>query len=82
MEDYTRHGSSRGSALYTDPDGELPLPGMTELFRCRLDGGKLNGLIQETGPAGCQWRPVRPIPEKDETFEIQWRTFRSREGLT
>ena len=81
MEDYTRHGSSRGSALYTDPKGELPLSGMAELFRCRLDGGKLDRLIQETGPAGCLWRPVRPIPEKDETFEIQWRAFRSREGL-
>ncbi|GAB2992942.1 MAG TPA: FAD-binding protein [Actinotalea caeni] len=58
MKDYVEHGGrSRGSVLYTDPDGELPRVGygdraqepldLPELFRFRLDGGALDGEVQE-----------------------------------
>lgn len=58
MADYTaRGGKSRGSVLYTDPAGELPLVGygehadqemeLPELFRFTLDGEELAGQVQE-----------------------------------
>ena len=86
MLDYIRHGGgSRGSALYTCPDGEKPEEGLPELYRCRLDDGRLGGMIQEIRllPEGCRitWRPVRPIPEPDCFFETGWKAFRERRGL-
>ncbi|GAB2610124.1 FAD-binding protein [Pseudactinotalea suaedae] len=97
MRDYVAHGGrSRGSVLYTDPSGELPQVGygeraeqpleLPELFRFTLDGGALDGEIQEASyltegvdPAGTpefRWRPVRPIPADDDFFENVWRDFR------
>ena len=86
MLDYIRHGGgSRGSALYTCPDGEKPEAGLPELYRCRPDDGRLGGMIQEVRllPEGCRitWRPVRPIPEPDEFFETGWKAFRERRGM-
>src|SRR5690606_16266968 len=89
-------GRSRGSVLYTDPSGELPQVGygenaeepldLPELFRFALDGGALDGEVQEASylpdsddPAGrpeFRWRPVRPIPADDDFFENVWRDFR------
>ncbi|TDE91657.1 FAD-binding protein [Occultella glacieicola] len=59
MADYVAHGGrSRGSVLYTDPDGGLPLVGhgesadqeldLPEIFRFTLDGGALDPEIQES----------------------------------
>lgn len=58
MADYIDHGGrSRGSALYTDPEGSLPVApedahgspalDLPELFRFRLDDGRLDGRVQE-----------------------------------
>ena len=48
MLDYVRHGGgSRGSALYTCPDGKKPGEKMPDLYCCRLDEGKLGGVVQE-----------------------------------
>lgn len=48
MVDYIRcGGGSRGSALYTCPDGEKPGEKMPELFRCKMDEGRLGGMVQE-----------------------------------
>lgn len=97
MKDYVEHGGrSRGSVLYTDPSGDLPQVGygddaeqpldVPELFRFALDGGALDGEVQEASyrldgddPAGqpeFRWRPVRPIPADDDFFENVWRDFR------
>lgn len=60
MKDYVAHGGrSRGSVLYTDPSGDLPVngygeranesvDGLPELFRFALDGGALDADIQES----------------------------------
>ena len=85
MLDYVRQGGgSRGSALYTCHDGEKPGEEMPELYRCKLDEGKLGGMVQEIQlqASGCQvnWRRVRPIPEPDNFFETQWKAFRARRG--
>ncbi|BDZ41396.1 FAD-binding protein [Paraoerskovia sediminicola] len=70
MADYVAHGGrSRGSVLYTDPDGGLPLVGhgddaereldLPELFRFSLDGGDLDEVVQETA-----WvAPSETVPE-------------------
>lgn len=86
MLDYVQQGGkSRGSALYTCPDGEKPGEKMPDLFRCKLDGGTLGGMIQEVvlekGKCRMSWREVRAIPEPDPFFEIQWKAFRIRRGL-
>ncbi len=86
MEDYLgRGGKSRGSALYTDPSGSKPHPGLPELFAFTLDDGSRGGLTQELrrGEDGyaCAWREVRPIPEDDDFFENVWRAFREHGGV-
>ncbi|WP_298457486.1 FAD-binding protein [uncultured Cellulomonas sp.] len=104
MADYVAHGGrSRGSVLYTDPDGALPVVGhgpdpdaeldLPELFRFSLDGGALDGEVQEAAwapaaagedPAGRAefvWRPVRPIPEDDDFFENVWREYREHRNV-
>ena len=93
MLDYVRRGGgSRGSALYTSPEGEKPGEKMPELYRCRMDEGRLGGMIQEIRLQSqktvkgigeeCRitWRPVRPMPEPDYFFETQWKAFASGEG--
>lgn len=86
MLDYVqRGGKSRGSALYTCPDGKKPEEKMPDLYRCKLDEGTLGGMIQEVvlekGRCRISWREVRAIPEPDSFFEIQWKEFRKRRGL-
>ena len=60
MADYVDHGGrSRGSVLYTDPEGPLPHAGygpdpdreldLPALFRFSLDEGRLDGKVQEVG---------------------------------
>ncbi|MDR0732191.1 MAG: FAD-binding protein [Treponema sp.] len=81
MEDYiSRGGKSRGSALYYRKDGEKPHPGVPEEFRTLIDNGESGAFIQEIrygdGRCAAVWRPVRPIPEKDDFFENVWRSYR------
>ncbi|HIT76543.1 MAG TPA: FAD-binding protein [Candidatus Avipropionibacterium avicola] len=97
MADYLDHGGrSRGSVLYTDPDGTLPQAGagedptveldLPEIFRFQLDGGALADVIQETVWDGENapefvWRGVRPIPSDDEFFENVWRGYREDRNI-
>lgn len=93
MQDYVEHGgASRGSVIYTDQNGRAPRVGFgpdpeAELalppeFRFTLDGGYLDGQIQETAyraadrAVDISWRERRPIPEDDDFFENVWRDFR------
>ncbi|MFV0432642.1 MAG: FAD-binding protein [Leucobacter sp.] len=98
MRDYVDHGGrSRGSVLYTDAHGELPVRGcgdapdaeleLPDRFRFSLDGGALDGEVQEigliaegagTGRIETAWRMRRPIPVDDDFFENVWREFRER----
>lgn len=86
MLDYLAHGGrSRGSALYTDPAGEHPLPELPEEFTFTLDDGSEGGILQEMvwDGAACRsdWRPVRPIPEEDDLFENVWRSYRETQNI-
>lgn len=86
MRDYlVRGGKSRGSALYTDPDGEKPYDVLPDTFTFRLDNGAGGGVIQEAvyqnGVCEMNWRPVRPIPEDDDFFENVWRSYRENGNI-
>ncbi|WP_195200842.1 FAD-binding protein [Faecalispora jeddahensis] len=86
MRDYLeRGGKSRGSALYTDPDGEKPYAVLPDTFTFRLDNGAGGGVIQEAvyqnGACKISWRPVRPIPEDDDFFENVWRSYRENGNI-
>lgn len=91
MVDYLDHGGrSRGAVVYTDPDGVLPVDAqgremdLPEAFRHRTDDGALDGQVQRARlPAGAAepeftWRPVRPIPAEDESFEKVWKEYREQ----
>lgn len=72
-------GVTRGSSLYTSPEGELR-EGLEELFRLTTDGDNFAGQIQETYLDGNtyvnRYRPVRPIPTEDAAFETVWQGYR------
>lgn len=81
MEDYAAHGGkSRGSALYSDPDGTKPYPQLPDEFTFTVDDGSRADLVQEVryenGACRFSWRKVRPIPEDDDFFENVWRAYR------
>jgi len=77
-------GGTRGSALYTDPAGQLR-PGLEELFRFQKAGSAADSRIQEVclTEKGCavSWRPVRPLPEKEDVFETVWRQYRENQNV-
>ncbi|MBI9115894.1 FAD-binding protein [Sanguibacter suaedae] len=93
MADYVEHGgTSRGSVLYTDPEGHLPHVGfgddadaeldLPELFRFRLDGGALDGVVQEAAwAAGAAALPEAAagapgVPPGAGECTITWRPVR------
>ena len=81
MVDYIQKGGkSRGSALYTDPNGQLPYENLPDIFRFALDDGTRGDQVQEVsyvnGLAEFNWRKVREIPKEDDFFENVWRSFR------
>ena len=80
MLDYTDVvGISRGSAIYTDKDGDSR-DGMEEIFRHKSGGGVSADKIQEISlngsSANVSWRSVRPIPGEAVSFETVWREYR------
>ena len=81
MADYAaQYGKSRGSALYTDPQGRKPYAQLPDAFTFALDDGSRRGLVQQIQKDGdgwhCTWRAVRPIPQTDDFFENVWRSYR------
>lgn len=80
MLDYAgRGGKSRGSALYTDPQGIKPYPVLPDTFTYTLEqsgSGQIQELWYQDGVCHLAWRDPRPIPEDDDFFENVWREFR------
>ena len=79
-----RCGCSRGSAIYSAPDGAAAAGLENDadgLFRYKLDDGALDAIAQVVtlsadGAAEAGWRPVRPLPEGGGFFENVWRGYR------
>jgi len=88
MIDYAQAvGYTRGSALYTDPDGQLR-EGLNEEFRFRPQSeatADQSDHIQEirltADGFAANWRPVRPIPSDDNFFETVWRSYRENKNI-
>lgn len=87
MADYAAHGGrSRGSVLYTDPAGSLPVAGhgpdaaaeldLPDIFRFRLDGGALDDKVQEAA-----WFPAEgDAGDPAGNAEFTWRPVRPIPG--
>lgn len=78
-------GKSRGSSLYTAPEGQSAAGLENEadgLFRYVLDDGALDAVTQtlcyDAKDMEClaAWRAVRPLPEGGGFFENVWRSYR------
>jgi succinate dehydrogenase/fumarate reductase flavoprotein subunit len=86
MVDYIDHGGrSRGSALYTDPNGQKPFADLPDTFTFALDNGETPPDLQEVrwenGALRFSWRQPRPIPQQDNFFENVWRTYRENQNI-
>ncbi len=73
---------SRGSALYTDENGEAPM-GLEDIFAFSLpESDAHRKMIRSVELCGgdfiCSRRIVRKIPTEDISFETVWREFRER----
>ncbi len=77
-------GGSRGSAIYSSSEGNVP-DKMEELFRFELDDGALNDKVLEIqfteGQFKASTRPVRPLPEGGGFFENVWREYRENKNI-
>ena len=73
---------SRGSALYTDENGEVP-DGLESIFAFSLPESEAHKkIIRSVQLCGdslvCSRRIVKKMPPEDESFETVWREFRER----
>ncbi len=85
MLDYLqRGGKSRGSAMYINAQGE-EIENLPSFYRFVLDGEEhartVQEIIWENGSCNICWRPVRPMPPEDESFEAVWKAYRERRQL-
>lgn len=86
MEDYINNGGlSRGSAMYTDIEGDIPDDSLPEMFRFRLEQDESENMVQEVKYVGgkCEfsWRKAHEIPDVDHFFENVWRDFRINRNI-
>lgn len=85
MRDYAKKAEmSRGSALYTTPQGRTPVEGC-DVFSFVPYDGSLNTKIQEVtyGKKYCksEWRDVIPLPEGGGFFENVWSDYRKNKNI-
>ncbi|MGN0997982.1 MAG: FAD-binding protein [Faecousia sp.] len=82
MEDYYQVcGCSRGSALYLDDCGTGGVADFPFLPDQRAHDTMVQQLQWNGGLPQIRWRPVRPLPKPDETFENVWRGFRENRNI-
>ena len=84
MKEYVKMGGkSRGSAIYTSQNGDVPAK-MEEIFRFELDTGDFDTTVLEINYArdlSVNTRPVRPLPEGGGFFENVWREYRENKNI-
>ena len=76
-------GKSRGSAIYSSSEGDVPAK-MEEIFRFQLDSGDFDQTVLEVSYADnlrVSTRPVRPLPEGGGFFENVWREYRENKNI-
>ncbi len=73
-------GESRGSAIYSKPDGKIRIRDLDERFTYSLEDESRPSMIQEAkledGRVMISRRAPRKIPDSDDFFETTWRRFR------
>ena len=71
---------SRGSAVYSDDDGELQPPAMDDRFRHSLQKDEHPMIqmaeLEKDGRVLISYRKPRPIPQEEEAFEVVWARYR------
>ncbi len=77
----TESGLSRGSSLYSSPNGKVHPVGLDSRFIYSLEDEADTPLIQEVsydrkGDVSFSWREARPIPSDDDFFENVWAGYR------
>ena len=84
MKEYVKMGGkSRGSAIYSSSEGDVPAK-MEEIFRFQLDSGDFDQTVLEVSYADnlrVSTRPVRPLPEGGGFFENVWREYRENKNI-
>ncbi|MBQ3227217.1 MAG: FAD-binding protein [Clostridia bacterium] len=86
MIDFAKKNAfSRGSALYTDENGDAPM-GLEDIFFYSLPEKESHKrVIQTVELRGvdffCSRRFVRKMPEEEDCFEKVWSEYRERKGL-
>ena len=86
MIDFAKKNAfSRGSALYTDENGDAPM-GLEDIFFYSLPEKESHKrVIQSVEMRGvdflCSRRFVRKMPEEEDCFEKVWSDYRERKGL-
>ena len=85
-------GASRGSAIFLSENGVLR-PGLPEKFRflppASAPGSAPHGgafdrvqlISLRGGVPSVSWRPVRPIPDSSDSFEVVWNGYRKNRNL-
>ncbi len=73
-------GTSRGSYLVYDANGDLPLAFLAEEFRFSLSNDqsfqkRIQRVSMKNGECKFQWDPVRALPEEDSWFENVWNDY-------
>lgn len=80
----TAVGGTRGSALYTDENGDLR-QGLDSIFQFKSADSEVNRRVQSVslsdGKINAVWRCVREIPSEDSFFENVWRTYRENRSV-
>ena len=79
-------GSSRGSYLVLDPDGEKPCENMGEQWRFKLSAADdfvsqhiFELSLKDEGEVDKHWREIRPLPEEKSWFENIWEKYRNND---
>ena len=87
MLDYLENeGLSRGSALYSDMNGEVQVEKLDDRFRYSLEDEDIPSKIQEVilskdGSLEFSRRDPRPIPEDEDFFERVWASYRKNKNV-
>lgn len=73
---YEKTGYSRGSALYTDKNGEGEILSF-KISKDKVFADKIQHIYEDK----ILWRNVRPLPEEDNCFETVWSGFRENKNI-
>lgn len=76
-------GESRGSYLVQDENGLLPLHKLPEMFKFKIDDGKLDQkvsevilkIVDDNYICNVEWKDITNIPNEENWFESVWNKF-------